>query len=312
MDFGRLWIVALVGLLLCGCGGKDKGTGGAAECDDTSTSPSLPLSTVTLFDAHGHLMPSWKDNVLPKALQAGGLSKMVLLGVGDTLSIAEKAPDSFVACAWSDVGDEDLDGLIEQLDAGAKCIGETSIRHFPAGVASAEKAHDATSPYLLSVYQEARKRGVPINVHFDYTEEHISELKAALSQARDDENGATAFIWAHMGDAPASVVRQMLEDHDNLHVDLSSRNPLCSFGSRLLPIDEQRLDDGTLKLKEEWRTLFEDHSDRVLFGTDIGPGSRHTDVARIAEYYRTLLGQLSEEAQERIGHANAEALFGVN
>ena len=50
----------------------------------------------------------------------------------------------------------------------------------------------------------------------------------------------------------------------------------------------------------------------VLFGTDIGPGSRHTEVARIAEYYRTLLGQLSEEAQERIGHANAEALFDVN
>ena len=29
-------------------------------------------------------------------------------------------------------------------------------------------------------------------------------------------------------------------------------------------------------------------------------------------YYRTILGQLPLEAQERIGHGNAKALFGVS
>ncbi len=213
--------------------------------------------------------------------------------------------------AWPDLENENLASVVAQLDGGAKCVGETSIRHFASGLTSTEKTFDATSAYLMSLYEEARKRDVPVIVHFDYSEGRISELEAALEDARDTDYGATTFIWAHMGDAPSGVVRRMLDDHDNLFVDLSSRNPLCTFDGRLLPIEDQRLDDGTLTLKEGWRSLFEDHSDRVLFGSDIGPGSRHMEVAKIVEYYRTLLGQLSKQTQERIGHQNAKALFGV-
>ena len=54
----------------------------------------------------------------------------------------------------------------------------------------------------------------------------------------------------------------------------------------------------------------EAHSDRVLVGTDVGPGSRHLDAVEVVGYYRTLLGQLSPAAADRIAHENARELFG--
>ncbi len=44
---------------------------GESECDNTSLREALPPSDVELFDAHGHRMPSWGNQVLPEALQSG-------------------------------------------------------------------------------------------------------------------------------------------------------------------------------------------------------------------------------------------------
>jgi predicted TIM-barrel fold metal-dependent hydrolase len=287
-------------------GGEDTGGEIGDECEDLSAHESHPPYTGTLVDAHGHFMPAWAKEVVPTMVQAADLAHFVILGVKDTYQYEKTDPDTYTYCAWFDVGEEDLEGVVAMLDAGARCLGETSIRHFASGPNAEAKDHDPTSEFLTAVYAEAASHQVPINVHFDYSDEHVGEYKAAL-----DAHPDTSFIWAHMGDANAAQVRDMLDAHDNLFVDISSRNPLCSFGGRLLPMDEQRLDDGDLKLKEGWRQLFEDHSDRVLYGSDVGPGDRHLYMEEIANHYRALLGQLSPEAAERIGHLNAEGLFGV-
>ena len=92
---------------------------------------------------------------------------------------------------------------------------------------------------------------------------------------------------------------------------MSVWNPLCSYDDRVLSIGEQRLDHADQTIKEDWKALFEQYSDRILFGTDIGPGSRHEYIDEVVAYYKVVLGQLSEQAQERISHTNAASLFGT-
>ena len=70
-------------------------------------------------------------------------------------------------------------------------------------------------------------------------------FERALEQSRDPTEGNTHIIWAHMGDAPAAAIDGLLDRHANLYVDISSRNPLCSFTDRIASLEEQRLDDGS-------------------------------------------------------------------
>ena len=122
------------------------------------------------------------------------------------------------------------------------------------------------------------------------------------------ENSLTTFIWAHLGDTSAENVDLLMEKHDNLYADLSSRNPLFD---RPFDIADQQLTEADGTLKEDWKALFEARPERFLFGTDIGPGERHEMVPEILAYYRDLLGQLTPETAARIGHDNAQALFGL-
>ncbi len=55
----------------------------------------------------------------------------------------------------------------------------------------------------------------------------------------------------------------------------------------------------------------ETHPDRVMMGTDVGPGYRHLEVVEVVDYYRTLLGQLTPETADQVAHANARRLFGL-
>ena len=299
-----------------GCGA---GIGGSCEelaspggtCSNVVKNSAFPLSTVDFLDAHGHVLPTGSDDIIATALESAGLTGYIALGLDNGLSLQVKDSKTYANCAWIDPQEEDFEGLMTVLDKGARCIGEISLRHFASAAGNDGDCSDANSDFMKKVYQEARRRKIPINVHYDYSTNHISGFKDTITAAQDSKNGATTFIWAHMGDASASTVRDMLKAHANLMVDISSRNPLCDYDGRFVKIEDQRLDDGTLKIKEEWRTLFEDYADRVMFGTDIGPGSRHLKVKEVVDYYRTILGQLSAGAQAKIASQNARKLFAM-
>lgn len=313
---------ALVVSGMIGCGGhKGGGSGTAAggagtdDCAEVAPTHAHTPSSVALFDAHGHQMPSWDQATLDAVVADGGLTGMVLLGPADTSAIQQAAPDTYVGCVFVDVVDgevtaQDTAQLKSALAAGAGCIGEVKVRHFASGPNPHDIDFEADNPYLTAVYGLARDHGVPVNVHFDYSEGQMDSFERALEQSRDPTKGNTHIIWAHMGDAPAAAIDGLLDRHANLYVDISSRNPLCTFTDRLASLEEQRLDDGTYTLKPEWKALFEDHPDRFLFGTDIGPGDRHQSMAALVDYYRIILGQLPLEAQEKIGATNALTLFG--
>jgi len=309
----------LLVLPLLACGDKKKGHGDKTYTTGDDCVTTAPVHDHTpyngeLFDAHGHLMPKWDASTLNTAMTDGGLMGMTLLGPANTAAVASSNPDTFVGCVFVDVLDglvteADLKPVTDALNAGAGCIGEVKVRHFASGHSSNDVVHEADNPFMTALYNKAREYGVPINVHIDYEAGNMDDFERALENSRDPTLGNTNIIWAHMGDAPPGAVGDLMAKHENLYVDMSSRNPLCSYAERILPMEEQRLDEGDYTLHNDWKLLFEEHKDRVLFGTDIGPGDRHEVIAEVVDYYRVLLGQLSPEAQTKIGKENALKLF---
>jgi hypothetical protein len=54
-------------------------------------------------------------------------------------------------------------------------------------------------------------------------------------------------------------------------------------------------------LKDEWKALLEDHSHRLMFGTDMNfKLQRYKKTPTVTKHYRKLLGQLSVNAAENI------------
>lgn len=268
----------------------------------TADGDQLPL-----FDAHAHQMPSsfpedWLDSLFADHHPRG----IVLMGIGDVLSPQADDPNRVVAFSnFHGVDDVNITQIQSQLNNGMRGIGEISIRHFASGSPPAAPVEsDFDDPKLLQVYDLASQHGVPVNFHFDYHPDHIDEIIRTLPNYPD-----VTFIWAHAGDTQPGVLKRLMTQLDNLHIDISSRNPLSSFEGRPFSKSLQRLDESDGTIKTEWKTLFEIFSDRVLYGSDIGPSGRLDQYGQIQAYYRGILGQLDPLAAENIAYRNAWALF---
>ena len=275
----------------------------------------LPLMTcgtvdgdpLQFFDAHAHQMPSsfpedWLDSLFADYDPRG----IVLMGIGDVLSPQANDPDRVVAFSnFRGVDDVNIAQVQSQLNNGMRGIGEISIRHFASGSAPAEPVEsDFDDPKLLQVYDLASQYGVPVNFHFDYHLDHIDEIIRTLPDYPD-----VTFIWAHSGDTQPGVLGPLMSQLDNLHIDISSRNPLSSFEERLVSQALQRLDESDGTIKSAWKTLFETFPDRVLYGSDIGPSGRLEQYDQIQTYYQEILDQLDPQVAEKIAYRNARALF---
>jgi predicted TIM-barrel fold metal-dependent hydrolase len=255
-----------------------------------------------LFDAHSHLVPDFHEDFLSNMLESTELSGMAILGVEDSLYLQESYPGEFIAFAYAGkIGKYTTDDLRSQIISGANGIGELSVRHIATDKRK-EKKHEADSSNLMEIYSMAAEYNVPINIHFDYSLSHINELENAISQ-----NTNTIFIWAHMGDAQYDVVEGLMDQYDNLYADISSRNP---YYERSYDLSDQRLDDMGV-IKSEWKKLFEKHSDKFLFGLDLGPADRHENIEETIDYYRSILSQLNSDAEAKISYKNAHELFGI-
>ena len=146
--------------------------------------------------------------------------------------------------------------------------------------------------------------GVPVNVHHDYSTTFGGELDTAVGSHPD-----TTFIWAHSGDTIPDNLRPYLEAHPNLLLDLSCRNDLEPFTTRPFELADQRLNEADGAIQERWRDLLEEHPDRFLFGSDIGPAGRLEIYGEILAYYRGIFAQLTPPTARMIAYENAQALF---
>ena len=274
---------------------------------DTAALDTASSGPLQLFDAHAHQMPtSFPMGWLESLFEDHDPSGIVLMGIGDVIVHQENYPTKVFAFSnFKDVEDVDLGKVDTHLKMGMRGIGEISIRHFASGPPPALSIEsDFNEPELLEVYDLARQYGVPVNFHFDYHKDHVGEIIDTLPNYSD-----VNFIWAHAGDAQPEVLTPLLTQFDNLYIDISSRNPLEFFEGRLLSKELQRLDEDDGTIKPEWKLLFNTFSDRVLYGSDIGPQGRLEQYDEIQDYYRGILAHLDAEVAEKIAYKNAQTLF---
>lgn len=188
--------------------------------------------------------------------------------------------------------------LIEEKlrSEGARGIGELPLRHRPTS-----NAHAADGPVPMQIYEVAGRHRVPVTVHVEH--EYSRELDRAVAA-----NPKTVFIWAHVGSGPAPVARDLMRKFPNLNADVSTRNPIFRMG---IPIEQNSLTTSDGRLKDEWRAAFEEFPDRFLLGLDINNTDRLQQLDELVVYYRSVLGQLTAAAAEKIAYRNAHRLLGL-
>ncbi|MEE3327354.1 MAG: amidohydrolase family protein [Myxococcota bacterium] len=297
----------------------------AIECDT-----GVAASDMLLFDAHNHLdtstLAEGYDDVA--TLVSGGVEAGVLvLGPPDSdsfdfaLDLQAESPVAvrlFSMPATATVGggvktytQDSVDAVEAELEAGARGVGEMKLRHSGPPVLAAEIA--ANQVFAMEIYALAETRGVPVTIHFETREKsapmvdvpsRIAELTDALATY-----STVTFIWAHAGDTGPLTVRSLIEAHDNLYVDLSTRNPYFIRG---WPASLQSLSagpTGTGLLKADWQDLFSDYPNRFLFGLDLSNSTRWSQLDDVVGYYRGVLEQLDPDVAEKMACKNAQMLF---
>ena len=144
----------------------------------------------------------------------------------------------------------------------------------------------AARPLVKKAVEFAAARDLYILAHCD---------EVALSLLFEHHSGAK-IIWAHTGfSTPVQRLRELLEQHPTLMGELSYRSGIAEGG----------------RLAEEWRELFDRHSDRFLLGSDTWINERWFAYDNIINGYRAWLAELPQEQAKRIAHGNAERLFGA-
>lgn len=161
-------------------------------------------------------------------------------------------------------------------------------------------------PLIAELFRLAAEFDVPVLLHTEFSR---ADYTLGLCQAYPE----TRFLWAHAGAmlAPAEV-RRVLDGCDNLHAELSARDPWRHVAN---PIVDQ---EGTLL--PAWRELILDFSDRLMVGSDpvwpveqLNPwdesDSGWQELPRFLGFHRSWLSQLPDDVDEAIRWRNAFRFF---
>lgn len=252
---------------------------------------SPALAEQPLFDAHLHYNAEHAEQIEPaqalSILQQAGIARAVIIGrpPEQALALHALAPERIVPMlgvyrdladkqAW--VFDAALPGRVERMleDERWRAIGElhlfTAQRH---------------SPVFHSLVRIATERGLPLLMHCDPSV--IDTLFEIAPEA--------TVIWAHAGAYPyPPLLRDYLERHPSLHLDLSVRDARIAPGGELDPA---------------WENLLLEFPDRFLVGVDTYWTGRWFEAETVADEMRNWLAQLPDEVARAIAWDNATRLF---
>ena len=296
------------------------------------------------IDVHGHIpypLPSsfTADRVI-SLMDHAGISQMVLMPMGLmqgadgayhnldqlTLSIYKQYPDRilpFVSTmyqAWHNQDESRLSYAEMQLKTGKfKGLGECILRYPAEGPPRNEPEVNvpADSPFWKKVSDLAVEYDVVMSVHMEPEPDSIASLERLL-----DYNKELKLIWAHMGSCrgiPRYVraiahIGVFMDRHPNLYTDFSGMQPrnLAPTGGTRLP----SITDNNGNLLPEFKKIFQDHNDRVLFfGLDTPYPENWAEYpfAVWTEWADNVVAQLEDrDVAERIMHKNAEELFKIS
>ncbi len=258
-----------------------------------------------IVDAHGHLSSPAAIEAYAAAARRHDIRKVVLLGVGGVqkddaawiAAAARKYPDLVVPGV--PVPDPTDPAAAERLDralerAKGRALGEVHLRQ----VGRRPIVRDPSDAAFARILALAGRRGVPVVIHYELTDEAAAALEPALAAHR-----ATIVVLAHGGEGPPARLERLLARHPNLRVDLSGmhfqRTP--ALATEHGPLDPA------------WKALVEAMPDRFLMGIDIWAPRLFEPAMldRLMAWTRRILGELRPEVAERVAHANAVAVFGL-
>jgi predicted TIM-barrel fold metal-dependent hydrolase len=244
-----------------------------------------------LFDAHLHYNAEHAGQVAPARalaiLEQAGIERAVVIGrpPEQALVLHELAPERIVPMlgvyrdladkqAW--VFDAALPNRVRRMLADERWRGIGELHLFAA---------QRRSPVFHALVRIAAEHDLPLLMHCD---------PSVIDTLFEIEPGARV-IWAHAGAYPyPPLLRDYLERHPTLHVDLSVRD------ARVAP-------DGGLD--PAWENLFLEFPDRFLVGVDTYWTGRWFETEAVAAEMRSWLAQLPDEVARAIAWDNAARLF---
>ena len=269
----------------------------------------------SMIDAHAHPI-QWSRDWMVETLQLYhqvGVDKVIFFDGNEALEAHRLKPNEIIPSLYvrymnrtSTV--KDLEAALRQ---GFMWVGEALLRHW------GETNTPADDPVALQIYDLCAKYRVPITIHQDSKDYRgaYEELERAL-----DRSPNCIFIfhgwWLGPGHLSMKNLERLIARHPNLYVELAGELE-ASPGP---PWTEQTFVGGTARdlfaypdgrIKEEWRNIFEKYPDRFINGFDLWTQSAYTleNLKIRVEYWRNLLGQISQDAAEKLAFRNVESLL---
>ncbi|MBI4279814.1 MAG: amidohydrolase family protein [Armatimonadetes bacterium] len=232
--------------------------------------------------------------------------------------VAGQRPELLEQKRWLEP-DEVAKKLLEQVEERLRSgefsgLGELIIRHHSymipqAAQMGSEVDIPVDTPLMRAFADLAARYQVPMTIHAEAEPRVVPGMVSLL-----EYNPKARIIWAHScGRSSAKAIREMLTRHPNLFCDLGdmTRIPASGYGNywpRQTP-SIFLIEDGTGRLYDDMKALYEEFSDRFVLGTD----NAHTPSLRSYEArirrWRQLLSGLSAGTARRLAHLNAEQLF---
>lgn len=211
---------------------------------------------------------------------------------------------------------------------GALVFSETAALHLIFTSNHAEFQETLPNhPLFFELADIAAEHNIPIDIHMEAVPEDMatppellagsSEIPLTLSanitvlEELLDHNKNTKIIWAHagmdsIGTRTVELMRELLEKHSNLYMSLKNRDSRLQHNS---------LTDNNGTLKDEWKKLLIDFSDRFVIGSDHFFSISANDPGGNSENsqldFTDLLKQLPTETAENIAYKNAEKIFNI-
>jgi predicted TIM-barrel fold metal-dependent hydrolase len=278
---------------------------------------AIAIERLPIVDMHFHPDVGWDIDSLLALMDELG----VKLGVGGSGGTGSEAldfwrahPDRFVPFAGQDavrtlyraegtaatnfesarvVGQ--VARLGEQLDAGCWAgIGELFVNTLASHRTGAMRM-PADSALMRRLWEMSATYSAPLHVHMDADPTSVAEMRRLL-----ESNARGTWIWAHAGwYAQPTLLRELLQAHDNLYIELSFRDELRSFFAV----------SGGGRLRDDWRALLEEQPERFLLGTDLLPPPTAAKYRELILFWRGVLQQLTPATAAKLAHENAERLL---
>jgi len=266
-----------------------------------------------MIDAHANAV-DWSADWMIRTMEAyhtAGVDKVIFADGDGALEAHNSRPNeiipSFYIYYMNRTGT--IKDLKSALDRGFMWIGEALLRHW------GETNTSADDPVALQIFDLCAKYRVPITIHQDsgvIGAAAYTELERALDHSPDC---TVAFHGWWLRDLGISGLERLILAHPNLYVELAGEleqsAPPWTRQTFLGGTDRDIFAYSNGQIREEWRDIFEKYPSRFINGFDFfSPGAYTFESIRTrVQYWRNLLGQLSQDTAERIAYKNVEDLL---